>query len=91
MQVGADRCTVFEVDNEKNEIFSRVALGLEAGLEIRLPKTRGATGFVTRTEAENGTPAIRASSVAAAARTGAPSQGFIGRRRRSPDLWGVIA
>lgn len=46
---GADRCTIFEVDPDRNEVFSRVALGLPPGMEIRLPTTRGVIGFVART------------------------------------------
>lgn len=45
----ADRCTIYEVDAEQGEIFSRVALGLAAGEEIRLPLTHGIIGFVART------------------------------------------
>ena len=45
--VGADRCTLFQFDRARNEVFSRVALGLEE--EIRLPTTRGVIGFVART------------------------------------------
>jgi GAF domain-containing protein len=45
--VGADRATIFAVDRERNEIVSRVALGLD--IEIRLPITRGIVGFVART------------------------------------------
>lgn len=47
--VQADRCTIFELARERSEVFSRVALGLEEGLEIRLPTTRGVIGFVART------------------------------------------
>lgn len=46
---GADRCTIFKVDRDRNEVFSRVALGLPPGMEIRLPTTRGVIGFVART------------------------------------------
>jgi adenylate cyclase len=45
----ADRCTIFQVDAEPGEIFSRVALGLDPGVEIRLPIGRGVIGFVART------------------------------------------
>ncbi|HEY3117771.1 MAG TPA: GAF domain-containing protein [Chloroflexota bacterium] len=45
----ADRCTIFELAPDRHEVFSRVALGLEEGLEIRLPTTRGVIGFVART------------------------------------------
>lgn len=47
--VEADRTTIFQVDRAKGEIFSRVALGLQPGAEIRLPLTRGVIGFVART------------------------------------------
>ena len=47
--VGADRCTIFEYDRARSEVFSRVALGLSEGEEIRLPTTRGVIGFVART------------------------------------------
>jgi len=45
----ADRCTIFQVDAERSEIFSRVALGLDPGQEIRLSLSRGVIGFVART------------------------------------------
>src|SRR5215218_5413245 len=47
--VSGDRCTIFELDAERKEIFSRVAHGIPAGQEIRLPLTRGIIGFVART------------------------------------------
>ena len=43
----ADRCTIFQLDADRKEIFSRVALGMEG--QIRMPITRGAVGFVART------------------------------------------
>src|SRR6266545_2397048 len=45
----ADRCTIYQLDKAQSQIFSRVAHGLEAGQEIRLPLTRGVIGFVART------------------------------------------
>jgi adenylate cyclase len=48
-QVNSDRCTIYEFDAVKREVFSRFALGLAPGMEIRLPVTRGAIGFVIRT------------------------------------------
>src|SRR5437870_4045253 len=47
--VEADRTTIYQIDRHAGEIFSRVALGLDAGIEIRVPLTRGAIGFVART------------------------------------------
>jgi adenylate cyclase len=47
--VSADRCTIYELDAARGEIYSRVALGLPADLEVRLPTTRGVIGFVART------------------------------------------
>ena len=47
-QLEADRCTLYFVDKEKNEVWSKVALGLE-GMEIRLPTNRGVVGYVART------------------------------------------
>jgi adenylate cyclase len=48
-QLGADRCTVYQLDRERGEIFSRVAHGLPEGEEIRLPLSRGVIGSVART------------------------------------------
>ena len=45
----ADRCTIYELAPDRTEVFSRVALGLAEGQEIRLPTTRGVIGFVART------------------------------------------
>lgn len=47
--VDSDRCTIYELDPVKKEVFSRFGLGLPPGMEIRLPVTRGAIGFVIRT------------------------------------------
>ena len=44
-QTGAERGTVFLVDQENNEIWSLVGLGLEQQ-EIRMPITQGLAGFV---------------------------------------------
>ena len=46
-QTGADRGTVFLVDQERQEIWSLVGLGLEQH-EIRLPITKGISGWVAR-------------------------------------------
>ncbi len=48
-QVDSERCTIYEFDGATKEVFSRIALGLPSGMEIRLPITRGAIGFVIRT------------------------------------------
>ena len=44
----ADRCTVFLLDKEKNELWSKVALGMDSQ-EIRFPVDKGLAGFVART------------------------------------------
>ncbi|GAB4228920.1 MAG: HD-GYP domain-containing protein [Calditrichia bacterium] len=44
----ADRCTVFLVDDETNELWSFVAMGLKGG-EIRFPKDKGIAGHVAVT------------------------------------------
>ncbi len=44
--IGADRCTVFLLDKEKDELWSMVALGSE---EIRFPSKTGLAGFVATT------------------------------------------
>jgi HD-GYP domain-containing protein (c-di-GMP phosphodiesterase class II) len=43
----ADRCTVFILDEEKNELWSKVALGLNE--EIRFPANKGIAGHVCKT------------------------------------------
>lgn len=43
----ADRCTVFLLDLERGELWSKVALGLSK--EIRFPVTKGIAGHVART------------------------------------------
>lgn len=40
----ADRCTVFLIDKEKNELWSKVALGIDKHKEIRFPIDRGLAG-----------------------------------------------
>jgi adenylate cyclase len=47
--VSADRCTIYELLQERSEVVARAALGLPEGEEIRLPTTRGVIGFVART------------------------------------------
>lgn len=44
----ADRCTVFIYDKEKNELWSKVALGMDSE-EIRVPADRGLAGYVVQT------------------------------------------
>ena len=46
-QLNADRCTVFLVDSERNELWSKVAHGLKN--EIRFPIGKGIAGYVART------------------------------------------
>ncbi len=43
--IRADRCTVFILDKDKNELWSKVALGMESA-EIRFPADRGLAGYV---------------------------------------------
>jgi HD-GYP domain-containing protein (c-di-GMP phosphodiesterase class II) len=45
----ADRCTVFLLDEEKNELWSIVAMGIEKGREIRFPANMGIAGHVAQT------------------------------------------
>jgi len=42
----ADRCTVFLLDEEKHELWSIVAMGIEKGEEIRFPADKGIAGYV---------------------------------------------
>lgn len=44
----ADRCTVFLWDKESNELWSKVALGVE-NREIRFPADKGLAGYVVQT------------------------------------------
>jgi len=46
--LNADRCTVFLYDKEKNELWSKVALGMNSE-EIRFPATQGLAGHVITT------------------------------------------
>lgn len=46
-QLDADRCTVFLIDKERNELWSKVAQGVNR--EIRFPLDKGIAGFVART------------------------------------------
>ncbi len=45
----ADRCSVFLLDEEANELWSVVAMGIERGKEIRFPADRGIAGYVATT------------------------------------------
>lgn len=46
--IQADRCSVFLYDKKKNEIWSKVALGMDSE-EIRFPADKGLAGHVVRT------------------------------------------
>jgi len=48
MALNADRCTVFLYDKEKNELWSKVALGMNSQ-EIRFPANQGLAGHVITT------------------------------------------
>lgn len=47
--LNADRCTVFLLDEDKNELWSKVAMGIEKGKEIRFPAEKGIAGHVATT------------------------------------------
>lgn len=47
--IQADRCTVFLWDKDTDELWSKVALGLEASKEIRFPADKGLAGYVVKT------------------------------------------
>ena len=47
--LNADRCTVFLLDEEKNELWSVVAMGIGKGKEIRFPASKGIAGHVATT------------------------------------------
>ncbi len=46
--IQADRCTVFLLDKDKDELWSKVALGL-GSQEIRFPADKGLAGYVVKT------------------------------------------
>lgn len=46
--IQADRCSVFLYDKDKNELWSKVALGMESE-EIRFPADKGLAGHVVKT------------------------------------------
>ena len=47
--LSADRCTVFLYDKEKNELYSKVATGLDNVEELRIPADKGLAGHVLQT------------------------------------------
>ena len=46
--IQADRCTVFLLDKDTNELWSKVALGMDSQ-EIRFPADKGLAGYVVKT------------------------------------------
>lgn len=47
--LNADRCTVFLYDKENNELYSKVATGLDNFKELRIPADKGLAGHVVQT------------------------------------------
>ncbi|MBE7711490.1 MAG: GAF domain-containing protein [Cyanobacteria bacterium SIG31] len=47
--LNADRCTVFLYDKENNELYSKVATGLDDEKELRIPADKGLAGHVVQT------------------------------------------
>lgn len=47
--IQADRCTVFLWDKDTDELWSKVALGLDSSKEIRFPADKGLAGYVVKT------------------------------------------
>ena len=47
--LNADRCTVFLYDKERNELYSKVATGLDDFKELRIPADKGLAGHVVQT------------------------------------------
>lgn len=47
--LNADRCTVFLYDRENNELYSKVATGLDDVQELRIPANKGLAGHVVQT------------------------------------------
>jgi len=47
--LSADRCTVFLYDKERNELYSKVATGLDDFKELRIPADKGLAGHVVQT------------------------------------------
>lgn len=47
--LNADRCTVYLYDKEHNELYSKVATGLDDFKELRIPADKGLAGHVVQT------------------------------------------
>ncbi len=47
--IQADRCSVFLWDKDTDELWSKVALGLDSSQEIRFPADKGLAGYVVKT------------------------------------------
>lgn len=47
--LNADRCTVYLYDSERNELYSKVATGLDDFKELRIPADSGLAGHVLKT------------------------------------------
>ena len=47
--IQADRCTVFLWDKDTDELWSKVALGIDESKEIRFPANKGLAGYVVQT------------------------------------------
>lgn len=47
--IQADRCTVFLWDKDTDELWSKVALGMDSSQEIRFPADKGLAGYVVKT------------------------------------------
>ena len=49
MVLNADRCSVFLYDKDKNELWSKVALGIDESEEIRFSADKGFAGYAVKT------------------------------------------
>ncbi len=49
MVLNADRCSVFLFDKDKNELWSKVALGIDESEEIRFSANKGFAGYAVKT------------------------------------------
>jgi len=47
--IQADRCSVFLWDKDTDELWSKVALGIDSSQEIRFPAGKGLAGYVVKT------------------------------------------
>ena len=47
--IQADRCTVFLWDKDTDELWSKVALGIDESKELRFPADKGLAGYVVKT------------------------------------------